>query len=120
MNQLVNGCVRGVFILLTAVSLATVQTTASLNGRLTESGGVLPSITVTVIQTDTGFARSVGSGDSGEWLAPNLPTGPYRLEVALFNLLNNFNWATRTPTSARGTPDGSPRARAIPGSCSSA
>ena len=66
MKQLVNRCVFGVFILLTAASLASAQATASLNGRVTdESGGVLPGVTVTVTQTDTGFARSVVTGTPG-------------------------------------------------------
>jgi hypothetical protein len=65
-------------------SLAAAQATASLNGRVTdESGGVLPGVTVTVTQTDTGLTRSVVTEAQGEWLVPNLPTGPYRLEVGL-------------------------------------
>ncbi len=84
MNNFVNRCVPGVFILLLTASLAFAQATASLNGRVSdESGGVLPGVTVTVTQTDTGFTRSVVTEDTGEWLVPNLPTGPYRLEVAL-------------------------------------
>ena len=36
------------------------QATAQLNGRVTdESGAVLPGVTVTVTQTDTGFTRTV-------------------------------------------------------------
>ena len=66
-------------------SLVAAQATASLNGRVTdESGGVLPGVTVTVTQTDTGLSRSVVTEATGEWLVPKLPTGPYRLEVALF------------------------------------
>ena len=65
-------------------SLVAAQATASLSGRVTdESGGVLPGVTVTVTQTDTGLSRSVVTEATGEWLVPNLPTGPYRLEVAL-------------------------------------
>src|SRR6185436_8637081 len=63
---------------------ALAQATAQMNGKVTdESGGVLPGVTVTVTQTDTGFTRSVVTDETGEWLIPNLPTGPYRLEVAL-------------------------------------
>jgi hypothetical protein len=84
MNQLLKRSVPGVFMLLLTASLAFAQATASLNGRVTdESGGVLPGVTVTVTQTDTGFTRAVVTEDSGEWLVPNLPTGPYKLEVAL-------------------------------------
>ena len=84
MNRLLVRCAAGVFILLLTASIAFAQATASLNGRVTdESGGVLPGVTVTVTQTDTGFTRAVVTEDTGEWLVPNLPTGPYRLEVAL-------------------------------------
>ena len=60
------------------------QATAELTGRVTdESGGVLPGVTVTVTQTDTGFTRSVVTEANGLYVVSNLPTGPYRLEVAL-------------------------------------
>ena len=58
--------------------------TAELNGRVTdESGAVLPGATVTVTQTATGLVRSVVSDSNGAYLISNLPTGPYKLEVAL-------------------------------------
>ena len=48
-----------------------------------ESGAVLPGVTVTATQTDTGFDRTVVTDESGSFVMPNLPTGPYRLEVSL-------------------------------------
>jgi hypothetical protein len=70
------------FILSTAVAFG--QATAELNGRVTDqSGAVLPGVTVTATQTDTGFTRSAGTDDNGTYVMPNLPTGPYRLEVML-------------------------------------
>src|ERR1044071_5763746 len=70
------------FILSTAVAFA--QATAELNGRVTdESGAVLPGVTVTATQTDTGFTRSAVTDGNGAYFMPNLPTGPYRLEVML-------------------------------------
>ena len=60
------------------------QAKAELNGRVTdESGGVLPGVTVTVTQTDTGLTRSVVTEPNGLYVVSNLPNGPYRLEVAL-------------------------------------
>jgi hypothetical protein len=60
------------------------QATAELAGRVTdESDAVLPGVTVTAAQTDTGFTRTVVTDNAGTWVMPNLPTGPYRLEVAL-------------------------------------
>ncbi len=60
------------------------QATAQLSGRVTdESGGVLPGVSVTVIQTDTGFTRTTVTDENGGYVLPNLPLGPYRLEVML-------------------------------------
>src|SRR5438874_209415 len=73
----------GLILLLTSTS-AWAQATAELNGRVTdESGGVLPGVTVTVTQTDTGFTRSVVTEANGLYVVSSLPTGPYRLEVGL-------------------------------------
>jgi hypothetical protein len=69
---------------LLTTALASAQATAELAGRVAdESGAVLPGVTVTATQTDTGFTRTVVTDDTGAWVMPNLPTGPYRLEVAL-------------------------------------
>ena len=58
--------------------------TAELNGRVTDSSGaVLPGVTVTATQTATGLVRSVVTDADGNYLFSNLPTGPYKLEVAL-------------------------------------
>src|SRR4029450_11803968 len=60
------------------------QATAELNGRVTdESGAVLPGVTVTATQADAGFTRSVVTEGSGTYSMPNLPTGPYKVEVSL-------------------------------------
>ena len=64
--------------------VAWAQATAGLAGRVTdESGGVLPGVTVTATQTNTGFLRPAVTDATGAWVMSNLPTGPYRLEVAL-------------------------------------
>ena len=72
-------------VLSLAVSTAAwAQATAQINGRVAdESGAVLPGATVTMIQTDTGLTRSVVTDGEGAYQITNLPTGPYRLEVAL-------------------------------------
>ena len=60
------------------------QSTAELNGRVTDtSGAVLPGVTVTVTQTATGLQRTTVTDGSGSYLITNLPPGPYRLEVSL-------------------------------------
>src|SRR4029453_7569240 len=79
---------RSVFLfvswLFTLSGVAHGQATAQLDGTVRdESGGVLPGVTVTVTQTDTGFTRSVVTETNGSYVLSNLPTGPYRLEVPL-------------------------------------
>jgi hypothetical protein len=70
-------------MLLVSVS-AWAQATAQMNGTVRdESGAVLPGVTVTVTQTDTGFTRSVVTEGDGGYVIPSLPTGPYKLEGLL-------------------------------------
>jgi carboxypeptidase family protein len=74
----------GALLYLLATAPAWAQATAQLNGRVTdESGAVLPGVTVTATQTDTTVARAVVTDASGNYVMTNLPTGPYRLEIAL-------------------------------------
>src|SRR5687767_7463386 len=71
-------------ILLAAPAAVWAQATAQLSGTVRdESGLVLPGVTVTVTQTETGFTRTVVSDDTGTYVLANLPLGPYRLEVSL-------------------------------------
>jgi hypothetical protein len=72
-------------ILVSTTAVASAQlATAELNGRVTDSSGaVLPGVTVTVTQTATGLVRTTVTDESGAYLLSSLPTGPYRLEVAL-------------------------------------
>ena len=65
-------------LLLTTCADAWAQlATAQMNGRVTdESGAVLPGVTITATQIDTGAARTVVTDASGAYALPNLPTGP--------------------------------------------
>src|SRR4026209_2507841 len=72
------------FGLLLISGAAFAQATAQLNGRVTdESGAVLPGVTVNATQTDTQFDRTAVSDETGSWTMPNMPIGPYRLEISL-------------------------------------
>jgi hypothetical protein len=76
-------CVGTILLLLVSAS-AMAQATAQLTGTVRdESGAVLPGVTVTVTQTDTGFTRTVVTDGTGAYVMPNLPIGPYRLDVSL-------------------------------------
>ena len=69
----------GIVALLLAMTGGTAwaQATAQMSGTVRdESGAVLPGVTVTVTQTDTGFTRTVVTEGEGSYVMPNLPTGP--------------------------------------------
>ena len=46
-----------------------------------QSGAVVPGVEVTAIDTDTSARRTVSTGESGEFVIPNLQIGPYRIEA---------------------------------------
>ncbi len=66
---------------------AAAQSTAingSIEGVITdESGAVLPGVTVTVVNLDTGDTRVAVTTDNGLYRAPLLPLGKYRLSAEL-------------------------------------
>ena len=60
------------------------QATAQISGTVKDpSGAVLPGAEVTATQTETGIARMTVSNETGAYVLPNLPIGPYKLEAAL-------------------------------------
>jgi len=60
------------------------QSTTEISGTVTDrSGAVLPGVEVTATQTATGLARMAVTNETGSYVMPSLPVGPYRLEAAL-------------------------------------
>jgi Carboxypeptidase regulatory-like domain/TonB dependent receptor len=60
------------------------QSTAQVSGFVRDqSGAVLPGVEVAATQTDTGIARTTVTNETGAYILPNLPIGPYRLEAGL-------------------------------------
>src|SRR5881397_2779004 len=60
------------------------QATAQISGTVKDqSGAVLPGVEVTATQTETGVARMTVTNETGSYVLPNLPVGPYKLEAAL-------------------------------------
>ena len=84
---------RGVWLVLAFVlglaSGAGAQTVAQLSGRVTDdTGGALPGVSVTVIQTATGLTRTTTTSVEGQYTFANLPIGPYRLTAQLSGFRN--------------------------------
>jgi hypothetical protein len=58
------------------------QATSQIQGTVHDSSGsAVPDATIKATQSETGVTRSVSSGADGAYVLPNLPIGPYRLEV---------------------------------------
>ncbi len=54
----------------------------SVSGAITDqSGSSVPGATVIITETDRGNVHTVTSNADGHYMLPNLPVGPYRLEV---------------------------------------
>jgi Carboxypeptidase regulatory-like domain len=68
-------------ILLAIPVVAQLPTATILGTAKDSSGGVLPNVTVTITNVDTGIVRTVKTGDDGEYRAPELPVGRYEVRA---------------------------------------
>jgi hypothetical protein len=60
------------------------QATAQISGSVQDaSGAVLPGVEITATQIETGVSRMTVTNETGLYVLPNLPLGPYRLEATL-------------------------------------
>src|SRR5438445_2182839 len=60
------------------------QATAQVSGTVRDqSGAVLPGVEGTATQIDTSIVRSAVTNETGSFILPNLPLGPYRMGAAL-------------------------------------
>src|SRR3954468_18353676 len=81
----------GLMMLLAAtfhVAMAAQETTGTITGVVTDqTGAVLPGVTVTVKNADTGLTRIVVTNETGTYSASLLPIGTYDVgfELAGFN-----------------------------------
>jgi hypothetical protein len=74
----------GSLILTVGCAMVWAQATAQISGTVRDqSGAVLPGVEITATQTGTGVSRNVVTNETGSYVLPNLPLGPYRLEGAL-------------------------------------
>jgi hypothetical protein len=70
-----------VLILLAIPVVAQLPTATILGIAKDSSGGVLPNVTVTITNVDTGATRTVKTSDDGEFRAPELPVGRYEVRA---------------------------------------
>ena len=70
---------------ITGTAMAVAQDSrGSISGRVMDtSGGVLPGVTVLVVNTGTNATNTIVTGDSGQFTAPLLISGIYRVTVEL-------------------------------------
>ena len=117
MNRFRELAFSALFILVSATAWA--QATAQMSGTVKdESGAVLPGVTVTVTQTDTGFTRAVVTGDAGTYAVPNLPIGPYKLVPYVMGRATSYSQSTATGSrvgTTGGVDTGSPLTRFMAG-----
>src|SRR3989475_12231110 len=77
---IVIACVFSVF----GCDFAWAQATAQISGTVRDpSAAVLPGVERTATETETGLVRKTISNETGSYVLPNLPLGPYRLEAGL-------------------------------------
>ena len=83
----------GVLVLSGAAPVLAQRSNATLRGTVIDSTqSILPGVTVTVTNTDTGLVRTTTTNESGIYFIPELPVGRYTVAAAL----SGFKSATRT------------------------
>ena len=84
MKRVLNALLFGLLVLVMTCASVWAQATAQISGAVQDqSGAVLPGAEITATQTDTGVGRTTISNETGYYVLPNLPLGPYRLEAGL-------------------------------------
>src|SRR5918999_5579862 len=71
-------------VLMCTIGLAFGQASSTFNGRVLDQGdAVLPGVTVTVTNQNTGVVRTTVSNEEGQYFLPGLEPGVYRLATEL-------------------------------------
>jgi len=72
------------FVLMVGPPLPAQTVVSQISGTVRDSSGaVLPGVEMKVTNTDTSATRTVITNEAGQYVVPNLPVGPYRLEASL-------------------------------------
>src|SRR5438094_9980753 len=78
------GILVGLLVCTLMCAAAWAQSTAQISGVVKDqSGAILPGVDVSATQTATGAKRGAATNESGAYVLPNLPIGPYMLEASL-------------------------------------
>lgn len=87
--------IRAILVMFCLVAFMAVQAlaqavnNAQVHGAVTDpTGAAIVGAQVTATQTDTGMVRRTVTNSDGEFALPNLPVGPYNLEVAASGFQN--------------------------------
>ena len=84
MRRVVFSILVGMFVFLVGAGDGWAQATAQITGTVRDqTGAVMPGVEIAVKQTQTGVARSTVTNETGSYILPSLPLGPYELEAAL-------------------------------------
>src|SRR5256886_7639763 len=84
MKQVGLSLIVGIFISALGCGSLWAQATAQISGTVKDaSGAVLPGVDITATQTETGISRMTVTNETGSYVLPNLPLGPYRVEATL-------------------------------------
>ncbi len=84
MKRTLTALLFGAFVLVMTCGNVWAQATAQISGAVQDqSGAVLPGAEITATQIDTGVSRTTITNETGYYVLPNLPLGPYRLEAGL-------------------------------------
>ena len=84
MRLLATVLIVGCILYLMTPTAIRAQATAQISGTVRDaSGAVLPGVQVTATQTDTGIVRMTVTNETGFYVLPSLPVGPYRVEASL-------------------------------------
>src|SRR5882724_1445827 len=75
---------RTIAIFLSAFSALGIAAGQSQEGRILgtvmdQSGGLVKAARVTIVNVDTGVTRTLETNDAGDYVAPSLPPGPYKV-----------------------------------------
>ena len=82
--MLLRSCLSIVLLLTLSAPVKGQSTTATITGIVSDiTGAVLPGVEVTVTNEGTNLTRNLITNESGNYTAPQLPIGSYRVEAVL-------------------------------------